>query len=263
MQKDNDIYPEGVELRDFEDSNALRKATYDGVIEQFQKSFPKKYGNYRLEMDGLNYADKDNFSLKEQKDALMKNKYMYRRLRANLKLFDDTTDTLLDEKPDITIMRVPYITDRSTIIHNGSEYSILNQARLESGIYARHKANGEIESHVNAERGAGKPFRINLEPSTGIFKVDIGQSSLHLYSLLKDLGIEDEQLKDAWGDAVFERNSKKYDARVFPKAYDKLVPKFKQDSTHDAATKKQMILEAIRETKVKKEILKTTLPTLF
>jgi len=263
MQIDEDIYPDNVKLRDFEDTTTLRNQIFDNTLNQFQSSFPKKHGKYRVELDELSYADDKDYSLEEQKDALMKDKFLARRLRGTFRLYEDETNTLLDEKPNMTLMRVPYLTQRGTVIHNGNEYSILNQARLESGIYARKKANGEVEAHVNPERGKGKAFRVNLEPKTGLLKLEIGGARLSLYSLFKDLGISEEEMREAWGDEIYDMNRKKYDARVFNKAYERLVSKYKRTDDADTSTKRQAIMEALQQTKVKAEILEKTLPSLF
>lgn len=262
-RKKEEIKPKDVELRDFEDSDTLRTKIFDGVKEEFQKSFPKKYGNVRLEAENLYYADKDQYTVDEQKDAILKNKYLNNRLRGKLKLYDNNTNELLEEKEDTTLLRVPNLTNRGTFIHNGNEYSIVNQSRLDSGIYARKKANGDLEAHVNPERGSGKAFRVRLEPRSGLFKLDIGQSSLHLYSLMHDLGVQDEKLKEAWGEETFETNKSKYDARTFNSAYQRLVPKYSQDSSHSQEQKAQMILDSINKTKVKASTVEKTLPTLF
>lgn len=260
---EKDIYPENVELRDFEDADSLRDAIFENVKKEFQSAFPKKYGNVRLEISDLYTPDKERFSLKEQKDAILKNKYLHRRLRGNLKLYDNNTDELIDEKKDHTLMKVPYLTDRSTFIHNGSEYSLINQSRLKSGIYTRKKANGDLESQINPERGHGKAFRVRMEPQSGLFKLDVGQSSLHLYSLLRDIGVPDKTLEQKWGSEIFEKNKQKYDARVLNKAYERLVPKFSQSSEHSREEKINLIQDNMKQTKVDAKVVEKTLPRLF
>jgi DNA-directed RNA polymerase beta subunit len=161
-------------------------------------------------------------------------------------------------------MRVPYLTQRSTVIHNGSEYSIINQARLDPGIYSRRKENGDIEAHVNAAmgKGAGRGFRVRFEPQTGQFKMDIGQSSLHLYSLLKDIGYPEDKMKEAWGEALFNQNKEGYDARVLNKAFTKFtreVPDLEVQHTD----KVNGIIQSLNNTKVRKDVVSKTLHKAF
>jgi DNA-directed RNA polymerase beta subunit len=263
MQKDpNEIFPENVNLRAFEDTDILRNNIYDGVKEEFINSFPKSHSGIRLEVADVDYSDKPTFTNREQQKAIMQNKYLHRRLRGTLRLFDDVTGDLLEEKKGITLMRVPFMSNRGTIIHNGNEYSITNQGRLDSGIYSRKKANGDIEAQVNPERGKGKGFRVRLEPATGLFKLDIGQSSLDLYSLYKDLGVSEEEMRNAWGDQVYELNSKKYDARVLQKAYDRLLGR-RADPDASLADKITAIRDALGQTQVRTDVLEKTLPQAF
>jgi DNA-directed RNA polymerase beta subunit len=262
QQNPDEIFPEGVKLRNFEDTDSLRDSIYDGIQEELTNSFPRSHGGVRVELSDLNYHDKPNYSISEQKKAILQNKYLHRRLRGTLKLYDEETGDLLEEKPNMTLMRVPYYSNRGTFIHNGNEYSIINQARLDSGIYSRKKSNGDIEAQINAERGHGKGFRIRLEPSTGLFKLDIGQSSLHLYSLFKDIGVSDDEMRKMWGDEVFELNSKKYDIRVLPKAYDRLLGR-KANAEATPQERAEAVRDAINSTMVKTNILEKTLPQAF
>ena len=249
----------GIGLRDWEDSDNLRTSIFDGVKEEFQNTFPKQFGGVTLHLSDLDYADKPKFALKEQKAAILGNKALNRRLRGKLTLMDDATGKVIEEEVK-TLMKVPYLTERGTFVHNGNEYSVINQSRLRSGIYTRKKSSGDLEAHVNAERGKGQSFHVRLEPRTGLFKLDIGQAQLHLYSILNHIGVDDEALKASWGEELFEKNKAKYDARVFQKAYDRLLKK-KADPKATVEQKAQAIKDALSATMVETSTLKKTLPS--
>lgn len=257
-KQQEDIFPEGVTLREFEDFDTLRASIFDDVKNEVINTFPKSYGTVRMEVEDVDYEGPERFSISEQKKGILQNRYLTRRLRGTVKLYDDETNELLDETK-MTLMRVPYLTNRGTFIHNGSEYVTLTQARLMPGAYTRRKQTGELETHFNAARGSGNSFRIHLEPETGLFKMNIGQSSLRLYSLLKDLGMSDEELEEAWGKDILEANKSKYDSRVLDKAYQRLLGR----RAAPAATREekvQQIKEAISNTKVDRHVLERTLP---
>jgi len=257
---DEDIIPEGVTLRDFNDFDALRDDTFNTVAEGFQKRFPQEYGKYRVELNKVHYPENKTYDLKKQKDALMKNQFLGRRLRGTFSLYNRESGDLMEEK-DVTLMRVPYVTDRGTVIHNGNEYVTLNQARLSSGVYTRKKESGEIEAHVNAKRGTGKSYRIRLEPQSSLYKLDLDQASLRLYSLLHDIGVSDDELEVRWGPEILALNKSKYDSRVLDKAYNKLVRnKVDNASKEEKAT---AVREALNLTKISKSSVERTLPNLF
>lgn len=217
-------------------------------------------GNVRLELHEPHYDGPDVASLAEQKKALLENRFLHRRLRGTLRLVDTGTGETLDERR-MTLMRVPVLTQRHTFIHNGNEYTTLNQARMEPGVYTRRKASGELESHFNAKRGTGPSHRVTLDPTTGVFKLNIGQASLRLYSLLKDIGVTDEQMEESWGPEVLAQNRKSYDPRVFEKAYQRLVRRKPAEATREQ--KIQAIRDALGATLLKRDVVERNLPNLF
>jgi DNA-directed RNA polymerase beta subunit len=158
-EKDDDVYPDGVQLRDFNDFDTIRSTVFDAARDQIIKAFPQKHGNLRLELTDVDYSDPDHYSLKEQKEALLKNKFLSRRLRGTVRLVDETENKVLDERP-LTLMRVPYVTERGSIITNGNEYASVVQMRLLPGAYTRRQSNGELESQFNVRPKTGTPFRI-------------------------------------------------------------------------------------------------------
>ena len=256
----DDVMPEGVKLREWEDSDALRENIFEGAKKAVGEQFPLSYGGVRLELHDLDYDNRDPIPLNKQKDALMSGHYLTKRLQGTYKLFDEKTGEKLDEQKG-TIMRVPYLTDRGTFLNNGSEIATISQMRMLPGIYARRKESGEAEAFVNARRGSGHSFRIRLEPETGLFKLDIGQSSLRLYSLLHDIGIPDEHLEKSWGKALLDSNKQAYDRRVFEKAYQRLVRKPDPNATMEQ--KQKAIRDAFAQTKLDRRVVERTLPNLF
>jgi 2'-5' RNA ligase len=256
----DEVMPAGVELHDWGDVDFKRQSVFDGIRTAFESQFPRSYGGVRAEVHNVHYEGPEHVDIKGQKEALLDNKFLHRKLRGTMKLFDEASGQQLDEC-DLTFMRVPFLTDRHTFIHNGSEYSVLNQARLLPGVYTRRKASGEFETHFNSKRGTGPSFRIRLEPESGLFKMDIGQSSLRLYSLLHDLGVPDEHLAKTWGDELLNKNRDAYDARVFEKAFARLVRRPPPDLTREQ--KVEAIKTSLTATKLNRKVMDRTLPNRF
>jgi DNA-directed RNA polymerase beta subunit len=258
--EDDAIKPPGVDLTEWDDFPKQRQQIFDSVKSSFQKKFPASYGGVRMELHDVHYTDPEEYSLHEQKKALMTDKFLHRRLRGTYKLYDEKTNQLLEERPS-TLMRVPYLTERGTFVMGGNEWTTAKQARLLPGVYVRRKQNGEGEAHFNSKRGTGHSFRVRLEPDTGLFKLDIGQSSLRLYSLLKDLGIPDESLEKSWGRDLLATNRDAYDKRVFEKAYQRLVRR--PDPAATPEQKAQAIRDSLSATKLDRSVVERTLPNLF
>ena len=249
----------GVELHDPQDFTYGRNQLYSQVADAFTRSFPKSYGNVKLNLKDVHYGDPDDYNDSHDYPALMDDKFLSRRLRGTLELTDRFTDAPID-KQVITLARVPTLTNRGTMIHNGSDYTITRQARLLPGIYQRRKENGELEAQFNIKRNTGHSFRVRLEPDSGLYKLDIGTNQLHLYPILKALGVEDDHLKKLWGEDVWKKNSSKPDRGSLLKAYNKLVRD--PDPKADEATQIKAVKNALDVSMVNPDAVALTLPEL-
>lgn len=261
MEPDEEL-PKGVALRDFDDFTTLRSQIFNGVKNAMAKSFPVKYGNVRLELHDVDYDNLDDVPISEQKKNLLENKYITKKLRGTLKLFDNTTDELLEEKR-LSLMKVPYLTNRGTFIHGGNEYATIMQSRLLPGVYTRRQANGELETQFNVKPGTGVGFRVGFEPETTQYRVKISQANLHMYSLMHDLGVSDKDLEKAWGPEIFNANKAKYDARVFDKAYDRLVSTRQKKLDKTAADKINSVKAALDAAQIHARVAQKNLPNMF
>lgn len=257
--------PQGVELYDWDDFPKFRRLLEDGVMSEVQRNFPQSYGGVRMEVSDLNYgADPEDYDIHAQKAALQQDKFLSRRLKGTVNLFDDKTGDLLDTKKGITLMKVPWLTERGTFIHNGSEYTVINQSRLLPGAYSRRQESGELETQFNARPGSGPALRIGFVPETAQYYTRVGGSQLHLYSMLKDMGVDDDAMRTAWGEKVFEANAAKYDSRVFPRAVEKIVPaRVKRELGKTQEEQRAALKDAIERIQINEWVARRNLPNLF
>lgn len=255
--------PPGVTLRDFEDFDAERNEIFSGALNAMGKAFPISYGGVRLEVDNLGYEDPEHYDLARQKAGLLKDERLGRRMRGDVVLRDEASGNEL-ERSRMTLMKVPYLTERGTFIRDGNEYVHIKQLRLLPGVYTRRKQNGELETQFNVRPGTGNNFRVSFQPDTSQYRLQAQGSDLHLYSLLKDLGVSDEELEKRWGKDILDMNSDRYDTRVLDKAYDRLVPKWKKAQGELSREDKQkMVVEALDAAQVHARIARRNLPNLF
>ena len=222
---DDPIIPQGVTLREFDDTQAARKAIYDGTLEALKKRFPLENKSYRLELSNVRYTGPQEFTLAQQKHALLNDRNLHTPVTGHFKLFRKSDGALVDEKDEV-VMNVPYYTDRGTIINNGSEYTVANQLRLRPGVYTRVRRSGDVETQFNVRPGTGRGFRLRMEPSTGVVTVNVGHANMPLYPLLRALGVTDKQMIKAWGADVAYANAQKADSVSGRSAIDKLYQAF-------------------------------------
>lgn len=241
------------------DHAGLRNRIEQGTLEEWGKVFPQEYGNIRIEAKGLRLAGKSHFTLQEQSQALMENRMLSRPLKADLELYDRETGEQLDAKPAITLMRVPYYSDRGNFVYNGNNFTGTTQSRMIPGGYTRRQNNGGLETQFNVRAGTGKVFRVALDQDNGQFRLKTGSSDLHLYSVLRDAGVGEDELAEAWGPEVLKLNSAKYDSRAIGKAFQKFVPKYEHAEAVEPAQQVGKLLEAFAKAQVAKRATDRTL----
>ena len=246
-----------VTLRSFDDADATRDLIYKNALGAVSRRFPVEDDEYRVELRNPKYSGPMDFTMEEQKQALMKDRSLHTPITGTMRLIHKPTNTVLDEREDV-VMHVPYYTPRGTIIRGGNEYSVSSQSRLRSGVYVRKQRTGEIEGHFNVKSGTGKPFRIHLEPSTGVFKVAVGQSSIPIYPLMKAMGVQDRDLVKAWGPDLAATNIKNNDVRSLPKLYQRMAG-YKADPTLDTAGQERYLREELPKFQLDQEVNARTL----
>lgn len=176
--------PEGVTLRDPEDTDSIRGDIENSMLEAMNRYVNGySYGGVKLELKDLRYVGPDRFSKREQHEALLNDKMLARRLRGTVRLVNEEDNSVLDERKNLTLARVPYLTERGTFVSNGSEFSPVMQSRLLPGAYARRRENGELEcfhsdTEVWTEAGLipiGKIVRERLEVRVWSYDFERGE----------------------------------------------------------------------------------------
>lgn len=244
-------------LREFDDTAKTRQLIYDGCLEAVKNRFPVEDDTYRLELADVHYDGPQDYSLEDQKQALMKSKNLRTSMKGRWRLVHKPTNTVLGERED-TILQVPYYTDRGTIINNGNDYSIISQMRLRPGVYARRRRTGELESHFNIKSGTGRAFRFELEPESGTFKLTVGQSHVPLYPILKAIGVTDQDMMKYWGADIVAANAKQSDAQALKKTYQRMAGAKADDNANQLAMG-QFIKDSIEKYQVDPEIVARTM----
>jgi DNA-directed RNA polymerase beta subunit len=255
------IEPKGVRLRDPEDFSTLRDDIYNDALTAVEKSFPQKYGSIVMRVSDLRYVDPPTFTKKYEKEAIAKDQYLGRKLKGKISLLDKEGN-LLDEK-DTTLMRVPYLTDRGTFIHGGNDYGSLMQTRLIPGVYTRRQENGNLETQVNTRPGAGSSFRIGFEADTGQYNIKVRSANIHLYSLMKDMGVDEDVMKKTWGEQLYAKNAANYDPTAINRAYEKAVPAYQKKAAGDSPDKGKMLREFFDKVQVHEHVTRNNLPYKF
>lgn len=247
----------GVQMRSMYDAEGARNNIYAGALDALSKRFPVEDDDYKLELINPHYSGPQDFTLTQQKKALMHNRRLTTPITGTWRLTHKPTNKVLDERKDV-VMSIPYYTNRGTFINNGNDYSIVTQGRLLPGAYIRRQRTGEVEAQFNVEPGSGRGMRLHLQPDTGEFKVGIGSAHIPLYSLLNAMGVEDKELMKMWGADLLDANMRKHNAQNLGKLYQRLAG-YKADAAADENTMRNYLRDELPKYKLDPAVVARTL----
>lgn len=189
-----------------DDYRTMRGLIFDKVKKSVEKRFPLYNNKYVLAVENVQYKDPQQFSYKQQKEAILNGKSLGRRLTGTYVLTDAATGKEISRTNNQTLLNVPYMTDRGTFINSGHEYTFNNIMRLQPGAYAKKNNDDQLTTQFNVKKGTGAGFNMKFVPSRGIFQINRGTANAPAYTVMRDMGVTDEQMKASWGQELFKIN---------------------------------------------------------
>ena len=228
------------------------------VVDTFSKIFPIVSDKYTVSVSNIQ-VENVTYSLTEQKDAILQRKTLNEGIYGDLSIVDNATKREVEKLKKFKLVDIPYLTNRLTMVVEGNDYSLVNQLRLKSGVYTRRRENEMVEAFFNM--ASGKNFRMVLVPETGIFYIEIDNSKIELYPLLRAFGISDEQLYNVWGKELVQRNRDKSGTKniiAVTKLYYKLF-RVKEGEVVNPEQMAPKILTYFEGTKMDADVNKSTL----
>jgi DNA-directed RNA polymerase subunit beta len=202
-----------------------RRRIREGVIAGLNESFPIKSRSKTLEVTDVQYQEK-TFTPSEQRDAILKGDTLYENVKGTLTM-RDAEGKVIDKLSNFTLARIPWLTDRHTIVVGGNEYSVSNQVRPKAGVYTRKRANGMLESNFNTRTGSN--FNIIMDPVKGTPQLEYSSAKIPLYPILRAGGLSHQDVAKAWGDRLADQNQKTVGAKqdkALAALYRKMVPEY-------------------------------------
>jgi DNA-directed RNA polymerase beta subunit len=200
--------PSPPDLLDYADYNSTRQRLYDRVQEAVSTSFPVENEQYKLSIDNLRYTGPGDYSLTEQKKALMEGRSLGRKLTGVYTVTDKVTGQPVSKTGRKTLLTVPYLTPRGTFIRNGVENVVMKQFRLLPNVYTRRTDDGSVESQFNVAKGTGSQFRLFMDPTTAVFYYRQKGRKIPLYPVLRASGMKEEEIGQVWGKDILAANKK-------------------------------------------------------
>lgn len=126
-------------------------------------------------------------------------------VKGTIELYDKDKGKVID-KSRVRLVTLPRKNETlDSYLVNGNYYNLIKTLRMEPGVYTKIKNDGKIESQFNI----ANKFNFRIVASTeGLFYIKVRRQHL-LYPILKRSGITDADLKEAWGEKIFNLNKDK------------------------------------------------------
>jgi hypothetical protein len=227
-----------------------------GVHQAFAATPSVSDARHTLALTNVRWVDPENVPVAAHKKAILRNETLARRLKGTWTLTDNATGQPLDQKDSI-VAAVPMLTDNGTYVLNGIDNTLGFQSRLRAGPFVRRQENGDLHVHVNAMPGSGRSHHYQFDPEKGLFHLELGGSKVPLLPVLRAMGVNDKQLRQAWGDNIFGANAIARDGNAIHKLYPKLVRKPAAGATSEDQSK--AVAAALTGTKLDAEVTAITL----
>lgn len=235
------------------------------VTEALTSNFPMEGKRNKLVLNNPLFVDDkavEHGDLKSQEDAKLNGRTWGAPIYADVSLVDKETGQQLD-RTKIKLLTLPKPTQRYSYIVDGNEWQVDNLWKLRSGVYAHIKQNGELQAEFNLKTPFAKSPRLYIpfSPEKKQFKFKLETSHFPLYSILKTLGVSDEDMKKQWGPDIYKANSVA-PARVekdINNLYEKLSARGVKAEGDTLQHKTQAILETFHDSELIPETTKATL----
>ena len=242
----------------------IRNAIRSRVVEAISAKFPIETQNCTAVLKHIE-VERVGASSDKQTEALMSRGNIHDGVYADIDVLDKNGH-IIGQLKNHRLMNLPYYSNRYTMLLDGHEYSIVSQMRTKSGVYTRKRGNDELESAFNLARGAN--FKLVMEPDTGVFSIDLLNSTMPAFAVLRILGASPADIQETVGKELYEKNSAVSPARMERARntlYDKLVAYRDQVGSDklSAEEKDRAIRQYFTKTQIDPETTNLTLGTPF
>lgn len=224
------------------DAETLREKIHEKVTGALNAVFPLDLKGRTLSVEDIKVHRRD-FSSDEQKRALLGGASLSNAVKGTLVL-KGRDGAVIDRAKDFTLVHIPYMTDRHTVISDGNEYQFANQLRRKPGVYTQRADNGELRTVFNL--GRGKNFDVGFNEAKGTFSLQYGTSNIPVYAVLRGLGVTHDEIAHHLGEGVARTNQQLHGKQI-ESAIGKLYQKLEHPALYNAALPHQAKVDAVQK----------------
>ena len=240
------------------DPEEIRSRIRAKAVDGLKAAFPLTAREHTIHLDDVHILEKD-FGPDDQKHALLEGSTLHEPVKGTVTL-RDKEGKVVEKVKNFTLLHLPYFTERHSFIIDGNEYQVANQVRMKPGVYARRRANEELEAAFNTV--GSENFKLSLDPAKGHPYMEYGTTAIPLYPVLRKLGMPHQDIARHWGSEVAETNRVAFDKKadgIVEKLYKRLIHPSKQDHGAPIEAKVDAIRRVYEKTKMDPEVNERTL----
>lgn len=213
-------------LLDTNNYDEVRAYLSDKIVNAVKNNFTAENDRYILKADNIKTHWKD-YVPKDEKEAILSGADLKNRVTGKVSLIDKATGETVDQTGNITLVHLPYLTERGEYVRRGTRYTFPQQLRTSAGVYVRKTDSGNIEAAFNVKPGTGSNFRIDFDPDKATYYYKVGQRRIPAVFLLEQMGVDEDTIKNSIGEEIYNQNKT---LRPSPQAVH-WMNKLKEDNT--------------------------------
>lgn len=128
-------------------------------------------------------------------------------IKAKFALIDNETKKVVDTR-EMTLGRLPKMTNRFSYIIDGKERQVDHQSLLKRGMFTRIADDGKLETRFNTKTPDQyqTQFQVFFDPDSHVYQVKVGDTEAPLLPVMRAMGVPENQIKETWGAKVYQDN---------------------------------------------------------
>jgi len=178
---------------------------------------------------------------------------------ADVAVIDNKSKKVISKERKVSLGTVPVYTRKGGFLIQGNTYNLPHQIRLKSGAYTQNKANGDVETMMNAENGRG--MKIVSPTGKNDVNVILGGKQFNAVDIATILGASEKESKGILGDQLFNHLSSKSNVRATSLKLANTLGLIGKDVTPPQSEVEKHIQEYFSQTKLDPSVTKHTLGT--
>ncbi len=175
------------------------------VLNLIRSKFPITKGKFTLDITDLELKKPEALgNIQKEYELKLNGEDLQGSIRGKFVLKEN--DKIIDQTRKMTLVKIPYKSERGTYIINGQEKAIANQLRSKPGPYTQIKKPGLVSTQISFANYSAPRIVMEVDANKDVFVVKVANKNFPGIKFLEFIGCTDNEIRNAIGrDALAER----------------------------------------------------------